>query len=179
MNLPNLITLIRILLVPFIIWLIISDQFLAAFAFFILAGVSDGADGYIAKHFQLATELGAYLDPIADKLLLVSIYLSLGLMHHLPAWLVILVATRDGLIIGAVLLARVLDKPVTVRPLMISKVNTTGQICLAGFVLGSMGLNLAAENWLMAGYLIVAGLTIASGLAYLRDWATHMTGANP
>lgn len=174
MNLPNIITLGRILLVPFILWLIISGQFAAAFLFFLIAGLSDAADGYIAKHYGMATELGAYLDPIADKLLLVGIYLSLGLLHYLPAWLVILVATRDVLIVGAVLLARVLDRPVIVQPLMISKINTTGQIVLAGVVLGALAFGFHDHPLLEIGNLVVAVLTAASGGAYLRDWIVHM-----
>ncbi|MDP4822364.1 MAG: CDP-alcohol phosphatidyltransferase family protein [Aestuariivirgaceae bacterium] len=178
MNLPNLITLLRILLVPLIIWLIIAGQFWLAFVFFIVAGISDGVEGYIAKHFQLTTELGAYLDPIADKLLLVSIYLSLGLLQYIPAWLVILVATRDVLIVGAVLLARVLDRPVVVQPLMISKINTTGQILLAGVVLGALGFGFADHDLLQIGYFAVGALTIASGGAYLRSWIAHMANGS-
>ncbi len=178
MNLPNLITLTRILVVPLIIWLIISGQFWLAFVFFIAAGISDGVDGYIAKQFKLTTELGAYLDPIADKALLVSIYLSLGLLHYIPAWLVILVASRDVLIVGAVLLARVLDRPVEVQPLMISKVNTTGQIILAGLVLGALGLGFADHELLQVGYFVIGALTIASGGAYLKSWIEHMANAS-
>ncbi|HHI82312.1 MAG TPA: CDP-alcohol phosphatidyltransferase family protein, partial [Rhizobiales bacterium] len=89
-NLPNLITIARILLVPVIIWLIVSGAYLAAFVAFIAAGISDGVDGFIAKKFRLQTKLGAWLDPLADKLLLVAIYLSLGFLKELPAWLVIL-----------------------------------------------------------------------------------------
>ena len=174
MNLPNTITIGRILLVPFIIWLIISGQFLAAFAAFLIAGASDAADGYIAKHYGQVTDLGAHLDPIADKALLVSIYLALGLLHYLPAWLVILVASRDVLIIGAVLLARVLDRPVVVAPLMISKINTAGQILLAATLLGALGIGFAGHPLLEIGSWIVGALTVASGAAYLQSWITHM-----
>ena len=88
MSLPNLITIGRILLVPLTIWLIVSGEYLLAFLAFIIAGISDGVDGFIAKRYDLKTQLGAYLDPLADKLLLVSIYVSLGLLHVMPAWLV-------------------------------------------------------------------------------------------
>lgn len=179
MNLPNIITLARILLVPFIIWLMISSQFAAAFGTFLIAGLSDAADGYIAKHWDAVTELGAHLDPIADKALLVSIYLTLGLLQHLPAWLVLMVATRDVLIIGAVLLARVLEQPVTVAPLMISKVNTTGQILLAGAVLAGLAFGFNGHWLLDLGQYIVGALTIASGAAYLKCWIDHMTQATP
>jgi cardiolipin synthase (CMP-forming) len=174
MNIPNLITILRILLVPVTIWLIISGAFGWAFTAFIAAGVSDGIDGFIAKQFDMRTELGSYLDPLADKLLLVSIFLSLGFLQLAPAWLVILIASRDVLIVGAVLLSRVLDKPVEMRPLMISKVNTTAQILLAGGMLLALGLEADPARLIFAGCLVVAALTIASGAAYMREWLRHM-----
>ena len=145
MNLPNFITIGRILLVPITVWLIISGEFSLAFVAFVVAGVSDGVDGYIARKFNQRSELGAYLDPIADKALLVSIYVSLGFLQFLPAWLVILVVTRDVLIVGAVVLAWVVNKPMVVAPSMASKVNTVGQIVLAGLVLGLLGLKISLD----------------------------------
>jgi cardiolipin synthase (CMP-forming) len=174
MNLPNLITIGRILLVPVTVWLIISGEFAVAFIAFVAAGVSDGVDGYIARRFNQRTELGAYLDPLADKALLVSIYVSLGLLKFIPAWLVILVVTRDVLIVGAVILSWVLDKPIIVAPSMASKVNTAGQIVLAGFVLGVLGLNIDLHPLLGAGFIAVAILTFGSGALYMRDWILHM-----
>jgi cardiolipin synthase (CMP-forming) len=178
MNIPNLITILRILLVPVTIWLIISGAYGWAFAAFILAGVSDGIDGFIAKQYNMRTELGSYLDPLADKLLLVSIYLSLGFLQLAPAWLVILVASRDVLIVGAVLLSWVLDKPVKMRPLMVSKVNTTMQIVLAGSVLLLLGLDMKADQLLLAGGLLVAALTLASGALYMKEWLRHMANGS-
>ena len=178
MNIPNVITIIRILLVPLTIWLIITGAYGWAFAAFISAGVSDGIDGFIAKQFDMRTELGAYLDPLADKLLLVSIYLSLGFLQLAPAWLVILIASRDVMIVGAVLLSWVLGKPVKMQPLMISKVNTTMQIALAGSVLLLLGLDRKADQLLLAGGLLVAALTLASGAVYMAEWFRHMANGN-
>ncbi len=104
-NLPNLITIARILMVPLTVWLIITGRHELAFFVFILAGISDGVDGFIAKRFDMRTTLGAYLDPLADKLLLMSIYVTLGILDQLPAWLAILVVSRDLLIVGGVVLA--------------------------------------------------------------------------
>jgi cardiolipin synthase (CMP-forming) len=174
MNLPNLITIGRILLVPITVWLIISGEFALAFVAFVTAGVSDGVDGYIARRFDQRTELGAYLDPIADKALLVSIYVSLGLLKFIPAWLVILVVTRDVLIVGAVILSWVVGKPIIVAPSMASKFNTAGQIILAGVVLGVLGSNIDLHPLLSAGFLAVAILTFGSGALYMRDWLRHM-----
>ena len=138
-NLPNLITIGRILLVPLTVWLIISEAYGLAFLSFVAAGVSDGIDGYLARHYNLRTELGAYLDPLADKALLVSIYVTLGLTKDIPAWLVIAVVSRDVLIVGAFMLSWLMDKPVRMAPLMVSKVNTAVQIIFAGAVLARSG----------------------------------------
>ena len=177
-NVPNLITLFRIFMVPLIIWLIISGEFLLAFLVFVLAGVSDAVDGFIAKRFELTTELGAYLDPIADKLLLVSIYVSLGMRNILPAWLVILVVSRDILIIGAFLLSWMLDKPVRVTPLMVSKANTTVQIILAATVLGTLGFGVELSDLIWVLIAAVALFTVLSAAAYLRLWLIHMANGN-
>jgi cardiolipin synthase (CMP-forming) len=176
MNLPNFITIARILLVPVTVWLIISGEFGLAFLAFVAAGISDGIDGAIAKRWDLRTELGAYLDPLADKALLVSIYVSLGLLNFLPAWLVILVVTRDIMIVGAVILARLIDKPLLMAPLMVSKINTAAQIVFAGVVLGVLELRIQLEPFLTIGMALVAGLTFASGALYLREWLRHMNG---
>jgi cardiolipin synthase len=174
MNLPNIITIGRILLVPVTIWLIIAGQFGFAFLVFIMAGVGDGVDGYIARRYAMKTQLGAYLDPLADKLLLVSIYIALGLLHHMPAWLVILVASRDVLIVGAVILSWIMDKPIKVQPLMISKVNTAAQIAFAGGQLAMLAWMSDATWYPVIGSAVVAFLTVVSAALYMREWARHM-----
>ena len=100
MNLPNLITLARLLAVPLVVFLILQGLMTAAFWMFFAAGISDAVDGYLAKRMDAVTELGTYLDPIADKTLLVAVYVTLGIAGHVPTWLVILVVSRDLLIIG-------------------------------------------------------------------------------
>ena len=109
-NLPNLITLARMLMTPLAILMIVSQRFLPAFLIFILAGVSDAIDGFIAKNFDLRTELGAYLDPLADKALLISIYVSLAIYAGVPAWLAIIVVSRDVMIVVAVLVSWLLGQ---------------------------------------------------------------------
>lgn len=178
LNLPNLITIFRIFMVPLIVWLIISGQFLPAFMIFVLAGMSDAVDGFIAKRFNQETELGAYLDPIADKLLLVSIYVALGLQEILPAWLVILVVSRDILIIGAFLLSWLMDRPVPITPLMVSKANTTVQIVLAAVVLGGLGFGIVLADLINMTSIVVAALTVLSAAAYLRLWLEHMANGD-
>jgi cardiolipin synthase len=174
MNLPNIITIGRILLVPVTIWLIVAGQFGFAFLVFIMAGVGDGVDGYIARRYAMKTQLGAYLDPLADKLLLVSIYLTLGFLQHMPAWLVILVASRDVLIVGAVILSWIMDRPIKVQPLMVSKINTVVQIIFAGGQLAILAWMSDATWFTVIGSMLVAILTVASAALYMREWARHM-----
>ncbi len=176
MNIPNLISLGRIILVPIVFWLLVTGQVQAAFFAFIIAGISDAVDGYLAKTFGWKTELGAYLDPLADKLLIVSIFLALGVGGKLPLWLVIAVVSRDILIVMAIVLSWLLSNPVRIRPLAVSKANTVSQIVLAGAVLADEAFGLGLQ-WLRFVLVWVTGaLTFASLAAYLHSWLLHMSG---
>jgi cardiolipin synthase len=115
------------------------------------------------------------LDPLADKILLVSIYVSLGIVGVLPRWLVILVVFRDLMIVGAVLLSWVMGRPVRIAPLMLSKVNTGAQIVLAAFVLFTKGFGVEMAGSILIASIAVAVLTVASTAAYVRQWLGHMT----
>lgn len=179
MNIPNTLTLARIVLVPLVVWLIIMHDNLAAFLLFLTAGLSDAADGYLAKRYGWRTELGAYLDPIADKALLVSIYVTLGFAGHLPAWLVIAVVSRDILIVGAVLLAWMLSRPMSLHPILVSKANTFSQIVLAGLVLAELGLGLGLEELVTICIWITGALTILSAAVYFWTWLVHMASYEP
>ena len=178
-NIPNLLTLLRILLVPLTIWLIISGDDRAAFGVLVAAGATDGIDGYLAKRYGWSTELGAYLDPLADKLLLVSTFVALGVLALLPSWLVILVVSRDVMIVSAILLSVVIGEPVTMRPIPISKLNTVAQIGLALLVLADAGFGLEWQGARLAAIYATAALTAASAAAYLLAWLRHMTGGAP
>jgi cardiolipin synthase len=171
LNLPNLISLARLLMVPLAIWLILGGRFGAAFWVFIGAGVSDGLDGFIAKRFDLRTRLGALLDPIADKALIVSVFLALGWRGALPSWLVILVVFRDVMIVGGWLLLWAMSAPRQPDPLYISKLNTLVQILLVGFELARLGLGAEARVATTVLVLATAVTTTLSGLSYLVRWA--------
>jgi cardiolipin synthase len=164
----------RLLLVPLTVWLIISDAYGWAFITFVVAGVSDGIDGFLARRFDWQTRLGAYLDPLADKALLVSVYVTLGFLKDIPAWLVLVVVSRDALIVGAVVLSRLMDHPVRVAPLMISKVNTLAQISFAVAVLGVAAAGRPLAALVEYGSIPVGLLTVVSGAAYLNAWLRHM-----
>lgn len=171
MNLPNFISLARLLSVPLIVWLIIQDAWTAAFLLFLAAGISDAVDGYIATRFHMRTDLGSFLDPLADKALLVGIYVTLGIKGELPGWLVILVVSRDILLIGGTLLSLVMETEVVIRPLFVSKFNTVCQIALAVVVLAALGG--FAIPWLDATPFVwlVAVTTLLSGAGYLVQWS--------
>ncbi len=174
LSIPNLITLGRIILVPVVIWAIISGEMLAAFALFLAAGISDAVDGFLAKRFHMASELGAYLDPLADKALIVSIYVALGVAGALPISLVILVVSRDVMIISGFMLSWLIGKPMPVRPLTISKANTVAQIFLATLVLAEQGFHFNAVLLSTIAVLLVAVLTVLSIAFYLAEWVRHM-----
>ncbi len=180
MNIPNLITLCRLAAVPLVIWLILDDDMMIAFWVFFAAALSDAADGIIAKHFDMETVLGAFLDPIADKALLVCVYLTLGNEGFLPTWLVILVVFRDLLIVGGALLFQTVTQSLTMQPLMISKVNTFVQLVLVIGVLWTRAYGIGDGIVLdLMGY-IVAVTTFWSGTLYVVTWsrlAADMEGA--
>jgi len=156
------------------VWAIMTGWMLAAFLLFLAAGVSDAIDGYLAKRFGMTSELGAYLDPLADKALIVSIYVTLGVSGEIPVWLVILVVSRDIMIVGAVLLAWLVDKPLPMKPLLVSKLNTAAQIVFAGLVLATLGLRFEARWVVAAAMAVVTLLTLVSIAAYVREWIRHM-----
>ena len=174
MNIPNLVTTGRILLVPIVVWAIMSGQMLIAFWVFVIAALSDAVDGFLAKRLGATSEFGAYLDPLADKAMLVSIYVTLGIAELLPAWVVIAVVSRDIMIVGAVVVAWLVEKPLTIRPFLISKLNTTAQILLAGLVLAAHGFRFDAGLALTMALVAVGVLTGISAAAYLVAWTRHM-----
>ncbi|NQV79514.1 MAG: CDP-alcohol phosphatidyltransferase family protein [Alphaproteobacteria bacterium] len=170
-RLPNIISLLRILVVPIVIWLIVVDYWEAAFWVFLAAGISDAVDGFIAERFDAVSQVGVYLDPLADKVLLVAVFVALGTTGLMPLWLVILVVSRDVLIVGGVLFSVAVSLPLTLRASGLSKANTFAQIVLAAIVLGVHGfiwpLDVAVE--LMT--YIVGALTAVSGGYYVMHWS--------
>ena len=174
-SIPNIITLGRILLVPFIVWAIASSQMEIAFAIFIIAGVSDAVDGFLAKRFNMASELGALLDPLADKALLVSIYVALGIWGAVPRWIVILVVSRDIMIVAAVIVSWLFGKPIPMKPLMVSKLNTVAQVAFAALVLAALGFGFKSTPYdlILMGFVTV--FTLVSVSLYLVEWVRHMS----
>ncbi|MEQ9255436.1 MAG: CDP-alcohol phosphatidyltransferase family protein, partial [Alphaproteobacteria bacterium] len=177
-SLPNVITLARLVTVPLIVWLLMDGRFAPAFWLLVAAGLSDAVDGYIARRFNRRTHLGAYLDPLADKALLVGVFVALGVQGHLPSWLVILVVSRDILIIGGALLIHTLTQKLRMAPIWLSKLNTVTQIVLAVLVVAELGLatSLTPLTAPLIGLLIwvVALTTVASGGQYVVTWLQRL-----
>jgi cardiolipin synthase (CMP-forming) len=174
MTIPNLITIARLIMVPIVIVMIMQQRWAAAFILFVVAGVSDGIDGFIARHFDMKSELGAYIDPLADKSLLVSIYGALAVVGAIPSWLAIVVVSRDAMIVSAVLLSWVMSRPVEIKPIILSKLNTAAQIGFAAFALAGNAYGIDMSGFHDIAMLAVATLTVASAGAYLGGWLRHM-----
>lgn len=168
--LPNAITLSRIALVPVFILLAKDQDYLPALLVFGVAGVSDGLDGFIARHYNLRTRLGAILDPVADKTLLVSAYVMLSFLGHLPFWLVLSVVFRDVLIVGGYIVYTLAFGSVRMQPSLLSKANTFMQVLLVVAVLVQLAHVLPLAPWLDFLIYMTLGTTIASGVHYLWSW---------
>lgn len=166
MNVPNFITMIRIILVPVIVIFIIDNQPLPALLVFLIAGLGDGLDGFFARALKQKTALGAFLDPLADKLLLTTIYVVMAFCHMAPGWLAVMVASRDLLIVsGLAVLAWNSHFPI-IKPTLDSKITTFLQIITMAYLLGRGYL--PAQEWLTVLLLtLTAVFTVISGLRYI------------
>lgn len=175
MTVADAITLARLASVPFVVWLVLRHHFALTFWLFLAAGASDAVDGWLARRNGGGSSLGSVIDPVADKALLVTMFVTLAAIGVLPDWLTILVVFRDVLIVGGVLVLAVLGQSVPIRPLAISKLNTALQILLVAIALLLAGFgrqDALAAPWL-PNLLVwtVAGTTLASGAAYVWNAA--------
>lgn len=179
LTLPNLITLARLAAVPATIWLILNHRLDIAFLLFVAAAVSDGLDGWLARYTNARTAIGALLDPVADKALLVSVYVTLAAMGVLPDWLAILVVFRDVVIVGGLLLLWMLGARTAIKPLYVSKLNTAMQLALAGFALFHAGFGAELHTALILLVWLTAATTLWSGLAYVIVAARRLKVPSP
>jgi cardiolipin synthase len=166
LNIPNLLTLIRIILTPLLVIFLINTKFAEALIVFTIAGTTDGLDGLIARYMRQKTRIGAILDPIADKLLLTSAYVTLAVIKLLPAWLAVTVISRDVIIVFGVLIIYVFQGGVEIRPSVLSKITTVGQLGTIFMVLVNHDLGLFSRI-LPFLYAATALITVISGLHYM------------
>lgn len=169
-DIPNIITILRILLVIPIMVLLIREEYRTVLVFFAIAGLSDGLDGFLARRYQWRTELGAILDPLADKFLLVGVYLMLGWSGLVPFWLMGLVILRDVVIISGALAYSRFCRELSIEPSAISKLNTLLQILLGlAVIVGASGL--ALPSWSLSALIVLVALTtVWSGADYVWRW---------
>ena len=168
MNIPNLITLLRIILVPIIVILLIQGDYLKALIVFVVAGLSDALDGFLARVLNRQTVLGAYLDPIADKALLASSFVTLSILHIIPSWLAVIVISRDFIILLGISVLSIMSIPVKISPTYVSKVTTALQLMTVLLALSFRCLPFEVSGiWLLALYWITALFTIVSGFNYI------------
>lgn len=166
MTIPNLITILRILLVPVLIIYLINNRPLASFIIFIIASASDALDGFIARVFHQKSNLGAHLDPLADKILLMTAFITLAVLKMIPSWLVVLTISRDVIILLGVLVLYINRYPVKIDPSILSKATTCIQIATILIVLSNGFLKI--EFLKTYSFWLAAILTIGSGLQYIR-----------
>jgi cardiolipin synthase len=169
-DIPNLITIFRFLLVPPVVWLLLNDHFGMALIIFGVAGFSDALDGYLAKRNDWGSRLGALMDPLADKLLLVSSFVTLGWLGMIPLWLVALVVLRDLVIVAGAIVFHMRVERLEADPSIVSKLNTFTQILLVLAVIFSEGVRALPAPWLDILMVSVLVTTLWSGFDYVWTW---------
>lgn len=177
MTIPNLITVLRIILVPIFVIYMINNNTLASLIVFIIASMSDALDGFIARVFHQKSDLGAHLDPLADKILLMTAYITLAILKMIPSWLAVLTISRDVIILLGVLILYLNRYPVKIHPSLLSKATTVIQVATILTVLSHGYLNI--DFLRIYAFWLAALLTIASGLQYIRTGMVILSqGAN-
>lgn len=173
MTIPNLITSIRIILAPIFVIYLINERFSSALIVFILAGLSDGADGLIARLFGQKSRLGTFLDPLADKILLIAAFVTLAIINRIPPWLSVIVISRDVLILLGALILFLNNSHLTIRPSILSKMTTCLQLLTVFLVLAKeyVGIFMQFSHYIL---MLTGLLTISSGLHYMRYWFKMM-----
>lgn len=169
MNIPNFLTLSRIILVPLLVIFLINKSFLKALILFTCLGLTDALDGFLARILNQQTVLGSYLDPIADKVLIMSCFLALSIFKVIPGWLAVVVISRDVIILLGISILSIMNIAFRVQPLLVSKLTTTLQIAVVFFALFFKAFPLLAIDsaWLLLLYWSTAVFTIFSGYQYV------------
>lgn len=170
-QLPNALTILRFLLVPVLAWLIITQDYPAALWVAVIAGLSDAADGYIAKRYNFVSQFGGIADPLADKLLMITAFACLAAMGLLPWWLFILTSARDLIIVAGATSYHFLIGKVSGNPNWTSKANTAMQICLVAVVLLQASNYLSLHALILTLVWLVTALSIVSLLQYIIVWS--------
>ncbi len=169
-HIPNILTAFRFLLVPPVVVLMLKDEFMPALVLFAVAGFSDAVDGFLARRYHWTSRIGGLMDPLADKLLMVSSYLTLGWLGLIPAWLVALVILRDLVIVTGAVIYNARIEQVEATPSVVSKLNTLAQILLVLSVLFSQAVAALPGWWIDALIYGVLVTIVWSGAGYVWTW---------
>ncbi|MBN1473444.1 MAG: CDP-alcohol phosphatidyltransferase family protein [Syntrophaceae bacterium] len=179
MNLPNFLSLLRIILVPVIIIFLIQESYKEALITFTVAGLTDIFDGLLARALNKQTKLGAFIDPMADKLLLASSFISLSVIGLIPSWITVIVISRDFIIILGMIILSVMSIKYEIKPVFISKVTTVFQLATIFLALLYQAVSHdISYRWIEAFCWITAGLTVASGVIYISRGIRYLNQAN-
>lgn len=170
-TLPNILTGFRLLLAPVVVWHILAADVWAAFCWFVVAAVTDLLDGNLARWLDQKSVLGAWLDPIADKAMLLSALLSLAWAGSLPIWLAVVVVLRDMVVLGGAAAYRVLTGRLEVAPTLSGKAATFAEFALVSLILADLALGPGLIDWLEDLIVLTAILVVASGLHYVVLWS--------
>ncbi len=171
-SVPNALSILRIILTVPVVMTLLNHQYFLAMVLFFVAGITDALDGWIAKRYSFESRLGSILDPVADKLLLVSSFITLNLIGLLPLWLLVLVFLRDLMIVSGTVgcfIGAGTPKDELLSPSKLSKINTALQIALVLFLV-VVQLHPIQEQWSTVFFIIVATSTVLSGADYIWIW---------
>jgi cardiolipin synthase len=169
MNIPNFLSLLRIILVPVIVIFLIQGSYPKALIVFVIAGLTDALDGAVARLLNKQTKLGSFLDPLADKILLSTSFIALAIFSLIPSWLAVIVISRDFMILLGIVILSMMSVAYEIKPVFVSKVTTTLQIATVFFalLLKTFTYNMVSYNWIIILFWLTASFTIISGLIYI------------
>ena len=167
---PNILSALRLVAAPITAIMILEHADVVALCVFAFAGLSDALDGFLAKRFALTSRFGAWLDPAADKFLMLASFVTLTVIGAVPVWLTVLVIGRDAAIVLGVALAHALNASLQIRPLIVGKASTVAQVGYVAFVLLLLAADLSEPRIAFAGAVVVAAFTLWSFLAYAAVW---------
>jgi len=169
LNAPNILTITRIIMTPIIVYMVLSEQAWLALALMVVAGITDMLDGAIARYFNQRTTVGAYLDPMADKIMLISLFITLFMIDQVPLFVFLAVIFRDLVIVLGAITYEIVTRRLTMQPSFISKATTFMQIIYVVLLLLNMAMIIPTELLQTAMWLTFI-LTCTSGLHYLISW---------
>lgn len=169
MNIPNFLSLLRIILVPVMVIFLIQESYTKALITFVIAGLTDALDGAVARILNKQTKLGSFLDPLADKILLSTSFIALAIFSLIPSWLAVIVISRDFMILLGIVILSMMSVAYEIKPIFVSKVTTTMQIATVFFALflKTFTYDIISYNLIMILSWLTASFTIISGLIYI------------